>query len=143
MKRPNFFFEKKLWKKGLNLIAGCDEVGRGCFAGPVVAAACAFAPNSNFQIPQLRRGFVGQAIFNEKGEKIIINDSKKLTALQREKSAIWIKKNCLAWGIGKETASLINRIGMSKATRISFRRAISDVNSRLKARGGLKQLDFL
>src|SRR3989344_2453503 len=102
---PDFHFERKLWKRGFKLIAGCDEVGRGCFAGPVVASACAFAPNSNFQIPQLRRGFVGQAIFNEKGEKIIINDSKKLTALQREKSAIWIKKNCLAWGIGKATAS--------------------------------------
>ncbi|MCH7641405.1 ribonuclease HII, partial [Patescibacteria group bacterium] len=41
MKQPNFSFEKKLWGKGLEFIAGVVEVGRGCFAGPVVAAAVA------------------------------------------------------------------------------------------------------
>src|SRR3990170_553528 len=111
---PDFFFEKKLWKKGFKVIAGVDEVGRGSFAGPVVAAACAFAPISNYQF----------LIINERGEKIIINDSKKLTAMQREISGKWIKENTVTWGIGEVSAGLINRVGMAKATKMAFRRAI-------------------
>lgn len=112
---PSFSFERKLWKKGLKVVAGVDEVGRGCFAGPVVAAAVAFAP-----------------ISNEFSNEIIINDSKKMRPRQREKSADWIKKNALAWGIGEAPTSLINRIGMAKATKVAFRRAIAETNRRLR-----------
>ena len=42
MHLPDFSYEKKLWRKGYKLIIGVDEVGRGAFAGPVVAAAAAF-----------------------------------------------------------------------------------------------------
>ena len=44
MKYPNFVKEKKLWKEGLNAVAGLDEVGRGPLAGPVVAAAVIINP---------------------------------------------------------------------------------------------------
>ena len=70
MKYPNFYIEKKLWQKGFRYIAGVDEVGRGCFAGPVVAAAVAFdSKNQNYKL------------------EVKIDDSKKLTAKQRERSA--------------------------------------------------------
>lgn len=106
-----FKFEKRLWKK-YKFVAGADEVGRGCFAGAVVAGCVIF--QEGISIP----------------EDIIINDSKKLRPRQREKSSVWIKKNALSWGIGEAPASLINRIGMSKATKIAFRRAIADARKK-------------
>lgn len=116
---PNFLFENHLRNLGYKFIAGVDEVGRGCFAGPVVAAAVAFAPNSNFQLP----------IFNQFSKKIIINDSKKLSPKQREIADEWIRKNALAWGIGQASVSQINKLGIKKASEIAFRRAI--VNCKL------------
>ena len=107
-------------------MAGVDEVGRGCFAGPIVAAAVAFAPIAN-----------GKWLMVNK-EGIKIDDSKKLTPRQRERANKWIKENALTWGIGEAPAGLINRIGMAKATKKAFRKAISEARKRL---GG--KIDFL
>ncbi len=125
---PNFRFERKLWKRGYRIIAGVDEVGRGSFAGPVVAAAVAFAPMTNLQLP----------IYNEKRQKIIIDDSKRMTAKQREKAEKWIKENVLSWGIGEVSTTLINRSGMAKATKKAFRKAISETRKKLG-----KKIDYL
>lgn len=119
---PDFRFENKLWKKGFNVVAGCDEVGRGCFAGPVVAAACAFSPKT---ISFLK----GASL-----EGVKINDSKKLTALQRERADKWIKENCVSWGVGLGSVAEINRTGIVKATNSAFRRAIKIVNENLETR---------
>ncbi|MFZ5932628.1 MAG: ribonuclease HII [Patescibacteria group bacterium] len=113
MKLPDFRYEKGIWKKGYRIVAGVDEVGRGCFAGPVVAGCVVFP--KNIQIPP----------------RVSINDSKKLTPRQREKSGVWIKENSLAWGIGESPASLINRVGMAKATKRAFRKAITGTRRRL------------
>ena len=110
MKLPNFSFERKLWEKGYKVIAGVDEVGRGAFAGPVVAGAVVFAPNFRFRALD---------------SKLRINDSKKLTPKQREKAEIWIKENALCWGIGEASVGQINRLGIKKASEIAFRKAIS------------------
>lgn len=120
MKFPNFSFEKSQWKKGLKFVAGVDEVGRGSFAGPVVAASVVFEKNT--KIPK----------------DIKINDSKKLTPKQREKAADWIKKNACSWAIGEVSASVINRVGMAKATKMAFRRAVVNANRNAKGR-----IDFL
>ncbi|MEK7182848.1 MAG: hypothetical protein AAB694_01675, partial [Patescibacteria group bacterium] len=40
---PDFSYERKLWKQGFKAIAGVDEVGRGAWAGPVVAGAVVFS----------------------------------------------------------------------------------------------------
>lgn len=117
---PNYFFEKKQWKKDLRFIAGVDEVGRGSFAGPVMAGCVVFEKKTEFP------------------DGIKINDSKKLRPLERRKASKWIKQNALAWGIGGASVSVINRIGMAKATKMAFRRAISDANRRLSGR-----IDFL
>lgn len=109
---PDFYFEKGLWRKGFEFVAGCDEVGRGCFAGPVVAGCVVFPPD--IQIPS----------------DIYINDSKKVTPKRREKASAWIRKNALAWGIGSSSAILINRIGMAKATKKAFRKAIKEASKR-------------
>ncbi|OGM26380.1 hypothetical protein A3D00_04450 [Candidatus Woesebacteria bacterium RIFCSPHIGHO2_02_FULL_38_9] len=121
MKHPDFKFEKRLWKKKYSLVAGLDEVGRGSFAGPVVAAAVVFVAGIDIT-PGV----------------ILINDSKKLTPSQREKADVWIKENTLAWGIGEAPTSAINRIGIAKATKAAFRKAVIEVNKKLPS-----AVDFL
>lgn len=112
---PSFEYEKKLWKKKLKFVVGADEVGRGCFAGPVVAAAVAFAPFSNFHFP-----------ISNGDENIIINDSKKLTNLQRSRAEKWIKENAVSWGVGGASAKVINRLGIAIATKMAFRKAVGN-----------------
>lgn len=120
MRIPTFVYERKLWKKGYRHIGGIDEVGRGCFAGPVVA---------------------GCVVFGEKGvrgiggvREVRVNDSKKLSEKQREVASEWIKENALSWGVGEVSASTINRVGIVKATEIAFRKAIKMANERLERR---------
>lgn len=113
---PDFSFEKKTFKKGFRVVAGIDEVGRGCFAGPVVAAVVAF---TNKQIGE------------HMNKRIIINDSKKMTVKQREISSFWIKKNALCYGIGWASVAQINKLGIKKATEIAFRKAIKNCGRRM------------
>ncbi len=115
MSLPDFAYEKKLWKKGFSAIGGIDEVGRGSFAGPVVAGCVVFSKK------------VGMNFLDE-GVKI--NDSKKLTETAREKADMWIRKNALTWGIGEASVATINRIGIVKATEIAFRKAIKSANKK-------------
>jgi ribonuclease HII len=119
VKIANFRFEKTLWKR-YKFVAGVDEVGRGAFAGPVVAGCVLFSKDT--KVPN----------------GIEVNDSKKVSPGKREEASLWIKENSLAWGIGESTASLINRIGMAKATKRAFRKAISEARKRLG-----KPIDYL
>jgi len=123
MRLPNFRYEKKLWQKGYKFVAGVDEVGRGSFAGPVVAGCIIFFKEKTY---------------NPKASGIKIDDSKRLTVKQRERADDWIKSNAGSWGIGETGATLINRIGMAKATKMAFRRSISDARKRLNGK-----IDFL
>jgi ribonuclease HII len=110
MNYPNFLFERRVWKRDYRFVAGIDEVGRGCFAGPVVAGCVVFRPDPRLQIPA----------------SIRINDSKLLTPRQREVADKWIKKNAAAFGIGQASVSQINRLGIKKASEIAFRKAIKN-----------------
>ena len=113
-KMPNIQYEKKLWRKGIEFVAGVDEVGRGSFAGPVVAGTVVFSPDIQMKTFETR-----------------IDDSKKLTKLQREIADIWIKKNAAAWSIGEVSAKIINRVGMGKALKTAARRAVNSTNKTL------------
>jgi len=75
--------------------AGCDEAGRGCLAGPVVAAAV-ILPN-NFSHP-------------------LLNDSKKMTESDREKLAPLIKAEAIAWAIGIVSPEEIDKINILNAS---------------------------
>lgn len=114
MLSPNFSFEKRLWKKGFKVVVGLDEVGRGAFAGPLVVGGVAFKKSI---IP-----------------KVKINDSKKLTRLQREKSAMWIKGNSLCFSTAQISAKKIDRFGVSKATYSGFRRVVKSIELTLGCR---------
>ncbi len=106
---PNFSEETKLWNKGNKYIIGVDEVGRGAFAGPVTVAAVVFK--------------------SETGEinGFGINDSKLLKPSAREKLSELIKNTCASYSIATVGVPIINRVGIGKATRIAFRKAIASI----------------
>lgn len=108
MTYPTLGEEKLLWQRGLDFIAGVDEVGRGCFAGPVVTAAVIFSPNFS--------GIEG------------INDSKLLSAKKREMLAKEIKQKALAFSIAEISLDVINQIGIGKATQQAFHKAIQTLS---------------
>lgn len=109
MTKPSFSEEKKLWEKGYKYVIGVDEVGRGAFAGPVVAAAVVFPA------------------FCKSTEIEEVNDSKILSASTREKLVPSIKKAACAFAISEVSVSVINKKGIGKATTIALRKAIHDV----------------
>lgn len=86
------------------IIAGCDEAGRGCLAGPVVAAAVILP--EDYAIEGL-------------------DDSKKLTSQQREKLRFQIEDKALAWAVGFASNHEIDRINILNATFLAMHRAIS------------------
>ncbi len=104
MKRPTFDYESKLWRQGVRHIAGVDEVGRGCFAGPVVAAAV-IMPEGFDATDQ-------------------IDDSKRILPKKREKLAKIIKEHALAFSIAEIPVQTINDIGIGKAAQKAFVNAI-------------------
>jgi ribonuclease HII len=104
------YYERKLKKKGYDLIIGVDEAGRGPLAGPVVAAAVAL---------KTRR-------FQNR-----IDDSKKLTPLQREKAYLEIDNKAL-FGIGIVSENIIDRLNILQATRIAMEQAVLALLDKLK-----------
>jgi|SRR3989344_4294615 len=104
---PNLVIEKSLWKKGFQYVAGIDEVGRGSWAGPVVAAAVILS--HEFKIPE---GFA---------------DSKQVKPQKRGFLANYIKGNANAWAVAEIPVSIINKLGIAKATQMAFRKAIKSL----------------
>jgi ribonuclease HII len=87
----------------MEVTAGVDEVGRGCLAGPVYAAAV---------ILPRRHGLRGLA------------DSKQLSAAQREELAPRIRERALAWAVGIATVEEIDRLNILRATFLAMARAV-------------------
>jgi ribonuclease HII len=96
-------FERVLWRSGIRSIAGVDEVGVGPLAGPVVAAAVVFPPNT---------------------EIAGIDDSKQLEPEQRNLLAGKIRKSAAAIGIGSAEVAEIDRLNIYHAALLAMRRAI-------------------
>lgn len=130
MDLPDFQEEQKLWKKGYNLVVGVDEVGRGCFAGPIVAGAVAF-PFCHAEFSSASHKILKLV----QDDNVIIDDSKKMKPRQREKTAAWIAKNAAAVGIGEVSNSIINKLGMRRATHMAFRMALKEAEIRAKTKG--------
>ncbi len=104
-----FDFEDQARSEGYRFIAGVDEVGRGCLAGPVVAAACILDPAK--AVPEG------------------LNDSKKLTSAQREKIADELRETAVAFGIGTVGADEIDQINILEATKKAMAMAIDALPS--------------
>ncbi len=119
LSRPTFAEERYQWNKGLFYIAGADEVGRGCFAGPIVAAAVIF-PKCEIECGE-RKACI-RCCLSEFQE---INDSKLLNPQTRSRLAQFIKKQALFYHISEVSVSYINSYGVGKANHLVLRKSIS------------------
>lgn len=96
-------FQKKL------LEAGCDEAGRGCYAGPVFAAAVILP--KNFYHP-------------------LLNDSKQVTEKNRNLLRPIIEEKALAWAVARVEAAEIDRINILKASFLAMHKAIDALSKK-------------
>ncbi len=103
-KRPDLRYERRLWRLGIESVAGLDEAGVGPMAGPVVAAAVIFPPET----------FI-------KG----VHDSKQIPAETRERLYPAIREQARAVGIGIAEIDEIDRLNIYWATMLASERAIA------------------
>ncbi|MBL7849923.1 MAG: ribonuclease HII [Cyclobacteriaceae bacterium] len=89
--------------------AGCDEAGRGCLAGPVVAAA---------------------VILPKKFRHPLLNDSKQLTRDERLEVRTDILREALAWGVGEASHEEIDEINILNASFLAMHRAVEKLSVR-------------
>ena len=100
-------FETELYNKGINFIAGIDEVGRGPLVGPVVTAAV----------------ILPKDFYDER-----INDSKKLTEKKREFLYDVIMENAISVGIGISSEDVIDEINILNATKRAMLEAVNNLS---------------
>ena len=91
------------------IIAGCDEAGRGCLAGPVVAAAVILPKN-----------------FKNK----MLNDSKVLSEKKRDFLRPIIEKQAIAWAVGIVSPAEIDKVNILNASFLAMHRAIDSLNTK-------------
>lgn len=103
------YIENSLHSQGINSIAGVDEAGRGCLAGPVVAAAVVLP--AGCEIPGLK-------------------DSKQLSARQRDRMFDAIHSKASAIGVGVVGPKEIDRINILKATFKAMRDAVDSLQAK-------------
>jgi len=113
---PDLRLEKRLWRSGLENIAGMDEAGRGALAGPVTVGAV-ILPN----VPRLS-STLRQA---QGGALSGVRDSKQMTPPQRARWAAILRKIARAWSLGWASADEIDSLGISAATRLASERALA------------------
>jgi ribonuclease HII len=97
-------FEKEIRAKGFKLVAGLDEAGRGPLAGPVVAAAVVLPPR--VRLPG-------------------VDDSKKLSARQREEVFSLLQKRVSAIGVGIVEAEEIDRLNIHRASLKAMEKSVA------------------
>ena len=87
---------------------GCDEAGRGCLAGPVVAAAVILGEDFNNQV---------------------INDSKKLSEKNRNELRAYIEEHALTWAVGIVSPQEIDEINILNASFLAMHRALDQLKT--------------
>lgn len=103
---PDFSLEQALWQRGYPRVAGLDEAGRGCLAGPVVAAAVVLPLDA--RIPRL-------------------DDSKKLSPAARDAVFDAVQAEALAVGVGQCSPAEIDELNILWAALEAMRRAALDL----------------
>lgn len=104
---PDWSEERKALGDGFQIIAGIDEAGRGALAGPVVAA-CVLLP-MNAVLPG-------------------VNDSKTLSALERDRLYDLIVDTAISFGVGIVASDEIDRINILRATHVAMRLALQNLS---------------
>lgn len=115
---------------------GIDEAGRGCLAGPVVAAAVILPTsplddkerlNTPQAIHQVIKSHLAITPHLENLGLAGLADSKKLTEAQRDTLAPLIRQHALAWGLGVVWPSTIDNINILQATFLAMARAVNNI----------------
>lgn len=101
-------FEKKLWAKGFSRIIGLDEVGRGCLAGPVVAAGVIIKPGTFIEG---------------------VKDSKRISKKLRNNLEKQIKDKALYWTIKQGSIEEIDRLNILWASLNTMQKCVEDENA--------------
>ena len=106
--------ERALWRAGLRIVAGVDEAGRGPLAGPVVAAAAVLPPEWLADgLPAALKG---------------LNDSKQLTAEQREKFfEVLTSLHDVQWAVGRSDSDEVDRWNILEATHRAMNNALAQL----------------
>ena len=99
-------FERRLWFSGILNVAGVDEAGIGPLAGPVVAAAVIFPPETRISG---------------------VDDSKRLNPRQRSHLACEISREALSVSVGVSSVEEIDRLNVYQAGLLAMRRAVSEL----------------
>lgn len=107
---PTLKFEREYWESGCLRVAGVDEAGRGCWAGPVTAGAVILPVDEG--LAQRLSG---------------VRDSKQLSPKQRETLLPVIQKNAISWAVGWASNVEIDAYGIVPATRLAMQRAITSL----------------
>lgn len=107
---PDFEMENDLHRQGYEYLAGLDEVGRGCLAGPVAAGAVILPSDP------------ADALFS------VVRDSKQLSAVQREKARALIVSVSLSHAVGWASPAEIDKMGISSAVRRAMTRALAKLS---------------
>lgn len=100
-------YEQQYYSKDIQYIVGCDEAGRGCLLGPVVA---------------------GAVILPKDFKCDLINDSKQLSEKQREEAYKIIKSNAIAWAVAEVSPEEIDQINIYNASRKAMELAMAKLN---------------
>ena len=100
-------YEQQYYSKDIKYIVGCDEAGRGCLLGPVVA---------------------GAVILPKDFKCDLINDSKQLSEKQREQAYQIIKDNAIAWAVAEVSPQEIDQINILNASRKAMIMAMEKLN---------------
>lgn len=100
-------YEQQYYSKEIKYIAGCDEAGRGCLLGPVVA---------------------GAVILPKDFKCDLINDSKQLSEKQREEAYQIIKDNAISWAVAEVSAEEIDEINILNASKKAMMLALTKLD---------------
>ena len=100
-------YEQQYYSDEIKFIAGCDEAGRGCLLGPVVAGAVILPKDFKCEL---------------------INDSKQLNEKQREEAYQIIKEHAISWAVAEISPQEIDQINILNASRKAMILALSKLN---------------
>jgi ribonuclease HII len=109
---PTLDHEHALHQRGYRRIAGVDEAGRGCLAGPVVAAAVVLRPD----------------VYDASDDLEGIDDSKRLSPVQRAELVPRVRRVAAALGVGMVPAFVVDQFGIVRATRLAMELAVLNLD---------------
>jgi len=124
----NLNYEKNLYKQGYKLAIGLDEVGRGAWAGPIVAG-CVYIPTNLILTNQ------EQKLFNQ------IKDSKKLNAAKRAELYDFIITNFL-YSTSQINSQRIDKIGIGEANKLVLRQAVKNFSQKYQLKPDYLLVDY-